>query len=168
LDIFADPSFGHVAHDHGGSLMKKYIVRLEADERTCLKQLVGTGKAAAHRIRHANILLAVDQSEAGLKMTDVEAARAFHASVRSIELLRKRLVEEGLDVALDRRKPSNPSVEKMFDGDKEAKLVAIACGPKPAGRARWTLELLADRVVALKIVDRCSPQTIMRTLLKTS
>jgi hypothetical protein len=148
--------------------MKKYIVRLEAEERTQLKQVVAIGRAAAHRIRHANILLAVDQSEAGAKMTDIEASRAFHASVRSIESLRKRLVEEGLEAALDRRKPSNPSVEKMFDGDKEAKLIAIACGPKPAGRARWTLELLADRVVALKVVEHCSPQTVMRTLLKTS
>ena len=148
--------------------MKKYIVRLEAEERTQLKQVVAIGKAAAYRIRHANILLAVDQSEAGAKMTDIEAARAFHASVRSIESLRKRLVEEGLEAALDRRKPLNPSVEKMFDGDKEAKLIAVACGPKPAGRARWTLELLADRVVALKIVEHCSPQTVMRTLLKTS
>jgi Homeodomain-like domain len=148
--------------------MKKYIVRLEAEERAQLKQVIAIGKSAAHRIRHANILLAVDQSEAGAKMTGIEASRAFHASVRSIESLRKRLVEEGLEAALDRRKPSNPSVEKMFDGDKEAKLIAIACGPKPAGRARWTLELLADRVVALKVVEHCSPQTVMRTLLKTS
>ena len=148
--------------------MKKYIVRLEAEERDRLKQLVTAGKAAAYRIRHANILLAVDQSETGSKMTDVEAARAFHASVRSIESLRKRLVEEGLDAALDRKKRSDPSIERMFDGDKEAKLVAIACGAKPEGRVRWTLELLAERVVMLKIVDRCSPQTIMRTLQKTS
>jgi hypothetical protein len=148
--------------------MKKYIVWLDAGERTRLKQLVGAGKTAAYRIRHANILLAVDQSEEGSKMTDVEAARAFNASVRSIELLRKRLVEEGLDAALDRKKQVSPSVEKIFDGEKEARLIAIACGPKPQGRVRWTLELLADRVVSLKIVDHCSPQTIMRTLQKTS
>lgn len=133
-----------------------------------MEQLIGVGKAAAYRIRHANILLAVDESDDGLKMTDVEAARAFNVGVRSIELLRRRLVEEGLDAALDRRKQVRPSVEKMFDGEKEAKLIAIACGPKPRGRARWTLELLADRVVALKIVERCSRQTVMRTLQKTS
>src|SRR5439155_9137964 len=148
--------------------MKKYIVRLDAEERLRLEQLIRVGKAAAYRIRHANILLAVDESQAGSKMKDVEAARAFNVGVRSIESLRRRLVEEGLDAALDRKKQVRPSVEKMFDGEKEAKLIAIACGPKPQGRARWTLELLADRVVALKIVDRCSPQTIMRTLLKTS
>src|SRR5712691_7471408 len=104
--------------------MKKYIVRLDAEERAQLKQLVGAGKAAAYRIRHANILLAVDESEAGPKMKDVEAARAFGVGVGSIESLRKRLVEEGLDAALDRRKQVRPSIEQMFDGEKEAKLIA--------------------------------------------
>jgi hypothetical protein len=148
--------------------MKKYIVRLQAVERSMLEQLVRIGKAAAYRIRHANILLAVDQSDEGPKMKDIEAARAFNASVRSIEALRKRLVEEGLDAALDRKKQARPSVEQMFDGEKEAKLIAIACGEKPQGRTRWTLELLADRVVTLNIVEHCSPQTVMRVLKKTS
>lgn len=147
--------------------MKKYIVRLDAAERVRLEQLVRVGKAAAYRIRHANILLAVDESAAGAKMKDDEVARAFHVSVRTLESLRRRLVEEGLDAALARKKQERPSVEPMFDGEKEAKLIALACGPKPQGRARWTLELLADRVVALKIVERCSPQTVMRVLKKT-
>jgi len=148
--------------------MKKYIVRLDAAERERLEQLVRVGKAAAYRIRHANILLAVDESAPGLKMKDDAAARTFHMSVRSIESLRQRLVEEGLDAALERKKQEHPSVAPMFDGEKEAKLIALACGPKPQGRARWTLELLSDRVVALKIVERCSPQTVMRVLKKTS
>jgi transposase len=148
--------------------MRKYIVRLDAEERSRLEQLVGVGKAAAYRIRHANILLAVDESQAGAKMKDVEAARAFNVGVRSIESLRKRLVEEGLDAALDRKKQVRPSIEKMFDGEKQARLIAIACGAKPPGRTRWTLELLADRVVTLKIVEHCSRQTVMRTLKKTS
>lgn len=146
--------------------MKKYIVRLDAAERAWLEQLVRTGKAAAYRIRHANILLAVDESAAGLKMKDEAAAQAFHVSVRGVESLRQRLVEEGLEVALARKKPERPSIERIFDGEKEAKLIALACGPKPEGRARWTLELLADRVVALKIVEHCSPQTVMRVLKK--
>ena len=133
-----------------------------------MEQLVGVGKAAAYRIRHANILLAVDESDAGPRMKDVDAARAFNVSVRSIESLRKRLVEEGLDAALDRKKQTRPSVEKIFDGEKEAKLIALACGPKPPGRTRWTLQLLADRVVTLKIAGHCSPQTVMRTLQKTN
>jgi hypothetical protein len=144
------------------------MVRLDAKERYRLEQLVGVGNAAAYRIRHANILLAVDESDAGPRMKDIDAALAFNVSVRSIESLRKRLVEEGLDAALDRKKQVRPSVEKIFDGEKEAKLIAIACGPKPAGRTRWTLQLLADRVVTLKIAEHCSPQTVMRTLQKTS
>lgn len=148
--------------------MKRYVVRLEAEERARLEQLVRSGKAAALRIRHANILLAVDESAGSAKLKDTEAASAFGVSVRSIESLRKRFVEDGLDAALARKKQVRPSVESMFDGEKEARLIAIACGPKPAGRARWTLELLADRVVSLQIVERCSPQTILRTLQKTS
>jgi hypothetical protein len=148
--------------------VKKYIVRLEAGERERLEQLVRVGKVAAYRVRHANVLLGVDESDAGPKLTDVDAARAFNVSVRSVESLRQRWVEEGLDAALDRKKQVRPSVEPMFDGEKEAQLIAIACGPKPQGRARWTLELLADRVVALNIVERCSPATVCRTLKKTS
>jgi transposase len=149
-------------------MKKKYIVRLEAEERARLEQLVRVGKAAAYRIRHANILLGVDESEAGPRMKDAEAARAFGVSVQSIESLRRRLVEEGLDAALERKKQVRPSIEKMFDGEKEAQLIALACGPKPEGRARWTLELLAERVVALQIVEHCSPQTVMRVFKKTS
>lgn len=148
--------------------MKRYVVRLEADERARLEQLVGKGKSAALRIRHANLLLAVDESEAGAKLKDREAAAAFGIAVRSIEWLRQRFVEEGLDAALDRKKQVRPSVDRMFDGEKEARLIAVACGAAPEGRMRWTLELLSERVVALKIVDHCSPQTIMRTLKKTS
>ena len=144
--------------------MKRFVVRLEAEERRGLEQLVRTGKAAALRIRHANILLAVDESDEGAKLKDTQAAAAFGVAVRSIESLRQRFVEEGLDSALERKKQVRPSVEAMFDGEKEARLIAIACGPKPEGRVRWTLELLAERVVSLPIVERCSPQTILRTL----
>jgi Homeodomain-like domain len=148
--------------------MKKYVVRLEDDERLVLEQMVRTGKRAALTIRHANILLAVDESDAGAKLSDVEASQAFGVAVRSIESLRKRLVEQGLESALVRKAQVRPSVERMFDGEKEAKLIAIACSSKPEGRTRWTLELLAERVVALKIVEKCSPQTIGRVLQKTS
>ncbi len=147
--------------------MKKYVVDLSAEERQRLEQIVRVGKAAAYRIRHANILLAVDESPAGAKIKDAAAAQAFHVSVRTVELLRERLVEEGLDAALERKKSVRPSIEPMFDGEKEAKLIALACGPKPEGRVRWTLQLLAERVVTLNIVESCSPQTIMRVLKKT-
>lgn len=148
--------------------MKKYIVRLEAEERERLERLVGTGKAAAYKIRHANILLAVDESKLGAKVTDKQVARTLGVGVRSIENLRQRFVEQGLEACLERRKQVRPSVERMFDGEKEAKLIAVACGPAPEGRVRWTLELLADRVVRLRIVDRCSTETVRRTLQKTS
>lgn len=148
--------------------MKKYVVRLEADERVRLEHMVRGGKAGAFRIRHANVLLAVDESEAGPGLKDAAVAEALGVAVRSIESLRQRFVEEGLDAALERRKQVRPSVEPMFDGEKEARLIAVACGAKPDGRARWTLELLAERVVALKIVERCSPKTIERVLKKTN
>src|SRR3954470_18415571 len=99
--------------------MKKYVVRLEADERATLEQIVRTGKRSALTIRHANILLAVDESEAGPKMTDVEAARAFGVAVRSVESLRQRFVVEGLEASLARKRQVRPSVERMFDGEKE-------------------------------------------------
>jgi hypothetical protein len=146
--------------------MKKHVVRLEAEERAALEHIVRTGKRSALTIRHANILLAVDESDAGARMTDIEAARAFGVAVRSVESLRRRLVEEGLESALQRKKQARPSVERMFDGEKEARLIAVACGPKPEGRTRWTLQLLADRVVQLKIVEKCSPPTIGRVLKK--
>lgn len=148
--------------------MKKYIVRLEAEERDRLEGLVGTGKAAAYKIRHANILLAVDESESGPALTDKQVAKALGVAVRSVENLRRKLVEEGLDACLERKQQTSPRVERIFDGEKEAKLIAVACGPAPEGRARWTLELLRDRVVRLKIVEQCSTETVRRTLQKTS
>jgi hypothetical protein len=148
--------------------MKKWIVRLDPEERDRLQQLVRTGKAAAYKIRHANVLLAVDESDAGTGLPDEQVARTLGVAVRSIESLRCRCVEEGLDAAVERKKPKSPSVEPMFDGASEAKLIAVACGPKPAGRARWTLQLLADRVVELKIVGHCSRETVRRTLKKTN
>jgi hypothetical protein len=146
--------------------MKLWRGRLEADEREQLERLVRTGQAAAYKIRHANVLLAVDESEAGPKLTDAQVARTLGIAVRTIESLRRRWVEEGLASALGRKKRENPSIAPMFDGATEAHLIAVACGPKPKGRARWTMELLAERVVALKIVEHCSRETVRRTLKK--
>ena len=146
--------------------MKKWIVRLGAEERERLRQLVRVGKAAAYKIRHANVLLAVDESEDGPGLADLRVAETLRVSVRSIESLRRRFVEEGLEACVARKQQERPSIERMFDGEKEAKLIAVACGPAPKNRARWTLELLADRVVALRIVETCSPATIQRVLKK--
>ena len=148
--------------------MKKWRVRLEADERKRLECLVRGGKAGAYKIRHANVLLAVDESVDGRGQEDHEVAGTLGIAVRSIESLRRRFVEEGLDACLSRKKQLQPSVERMFDGQKEAKLIAVACGPAPEARARWTLQLLSDRVVELGIVEHCSRETVRRTLKKTS
>jgi hypothetical protein len=146
--------------------MKKWIVRLEFEERNRLGQLVRVGKAAAYKIRHANVLLAVDEADGGRGVTDEGVARTLGIGVRAIESLRRRFVKEGLEACLMRKKQETPRVEPIFDGEKEANLIAVACGPAPKDRARWTLELLADRVVQLRIVESCSPATIQRMLKK--
>lgn len=148
--------------------MKRWIVRLETEERQQLERLVRVGKAAAYKIRHANVLLAVDESEQGPGCKDVDVSRTLGVTVRSIEMLRRRFVEEGLEACLVHKKRGMPSVNRKFDGEQEAKLIALACGPPPKGRARWTLELLADQVVQLGIVESCGAETIRQTLKKTS
>jgi hypothetical protein len=148
--------------------MKRWIVRLEAEERDRLEQMVRVGKAAAYKIRHANVLLAVDESPAGRRRTDMDIAKTLGVTTRSIEMLRRRFVEQGLEACLARKAQERPSREPIFDGKKEAKLIALACGPVPQGRTRWTLELLADRAVALRIVERCSDETVRRVLKKTN
>lgn len=146
--------------------MKKWVVRLEAEERERLGKLVRVGKVAAYKIRHANVLLGVDEADGGRGFKDEEVGRTLGIGVRSIETLRRRFVEEGLEACLIRKKQETPRVEPIFDGEKEAKLIAVACGPAPKDRVRWTLKLLADRVVQLRIVESCSPSTIQRVLKK--
>lgn len=146
--------------------MKKWIVRLEAEERARLKQLVRIGKAAAYKIRHAHVLLAVDEGDGGRGLKDEQVAHTLGIGVRAIETLRRRFVEEGLEACLGHKKQETPRVEAIFDGQKEANLIAVACGPAPKDRARWTLQLLADRAVELEIVESCSPSTIQRVLKK--
>ena len=148
--------------------MKKHIVRLELQERQELERLVSRGRGAAYRIRHAHILLAADQSPGGPGLTDSRVATTLGVSVRSIEHLRRRLVEEGVEAALDRKKQSRPSVERKFDGRKEARLVALSCSRPPEGRKRWTLRLLADRLVELRVFESVSHESVRRTLQKTS
>lgn len=146
--------------------MKNYIVRLETAERECLRKIVSAGKAAAFKIRRANILLQSDVNGPG--WIDVRIAEGLGVSVRAIELLRKRFVEEGLETCLQRQKQM-PSLHRFkFDGAQEARLVQIVCSSPPSGRNRWTLRLLADRLVELKIFDSVSYETVRQTLKKTS
>lgn len=147
---------------------KRYVVRLEAQERERLQRLVSVGKGAARKLTHARVLLQTDQSDAGPDWTDERIAEGLGIASRSIERIRKRFVEDGLDSALARKKQSRPSKERLLDGAKEAKLIAVCCSRPPEGRRRWTLRLLADRLVELTIVDSISYETVRRTLKKTS
>jgi hypothetical protein len=144
---------------------KHYVVRLEAAERQRLEQLVQVGKVAGYKIRHANMLLMADVD--GPAMTDEQISQALGVSVGQMEHLRKRLVEDGLDACLVRKPQERPRIEPIFDGEKEARLIALACSEAPAGRARWSLRLLADRAVELRIVESTSHETVRQVLSKT-
>jgi transposase len=145
---------------------KKYIVRLTEDEQAELTNMVSKGKTPAYRIKHANILLAVDGN--GMKMTDEEAAEAYRCHENTVRNVRQRLVEHGMQAALKRKAQDEPSRPRILDGQKEARLIAIACGQPPDGRSCWTLKLLADKLVELGIVEAISAQTVRRTLKKTN
>jgi transposase len=144
---------------------KRYIVRLTEAERKELETLVNTGKAAAYRIKHANILLKADADGPG--WTDGQIADAFGCHARTVENVRRRLVLEGMKAALERKRRAHPPREKILDGKAEARLIALACGEAPEGRVRWTLALLADKLVELNVVESVSYQTVRRTLKKT-
>jgi len=145
---------------------KTYIVRLTEDEREMLTQMVSKGKAAAYKIKHANILLAVDADGPG--NSDKAAAAMFSCHSNTVRNVRQRFVENGLENALARKTRDAPPREKILDGAREARLIALACSESPEGRSRWTLELLADELVELGVVDAISPSTVCRTLKKTN
>lgn len=145
--------------------MKKYIVRLEPEEREQLQVLINKGKVAGFKIRHANMLLMADAD--GPDWSDEKIAEGLGVSVGQCEHLRKRFVEQGLEACLQRKTQERPSVEPKFDGDKEARLIALACSKAPDGYGRWSLRLLADHAVKLDIVDSTSHETVRRTLQKT-
>ena len=144
---------------------KTYIVRLTDQEREELTALVSKGKGAARKLTHARVLLKADADGPG--WTDERIAEALDVGRRTVENIRKRWVEEGFEAALNRKKRCRPPREKILDGEKEAKLIAIACEHPPKGRKRWTLSLLADQLVELEIVESISYETVRRTLKKT-
>ena len=145
---------------------KRYVVRLTEEERTELEGLVSKGKAAAYRIRHAHLLLAVEAD--GPNWIDEQAAHAYRCHRGTVENVRWRFVEEALEAALQRKKQVHPSRERVLDGEKEARLITLACSQPPSGRARWTLQLLADELVALQVVESICDQTVRRALKKTN
>jgi hypothetical protein len=147
--------------------VKKYVVRLNVDEREQLEALIRKGKSPAQRLLKARILLKADVSEAGEGWSDGRIIEALETSPSMVYRVRKQLVEEGFEAVLSRKQRATPAVARIFDGEKEAKLIALACSKPPKGRARWTLRLLENKVVELHIVDRASDSTIGRALKKT-
>jgi transposase len=149
------------------SAVKKYIVTLSGAEREQLTALIHSGKHPAQKLLKARILLKADTSQGGEGWSDSQIAVALQTSVDTVSRTRQRLVEEGLEAALIRKHSPNSARRRIFDGAAEARLIALACSKPPAGRARWTLQLLEEAVVELKIVERASDNTIGRTLKKT-
>lgn len=147
--------------------VKRYVVRLEPDEREHLEAMLRKGKQRAQVLTKARILLKADVSEAGEGWSDSRLIEALGASPSTIHRTRKQLVEEGLDAVLSRKPRATPAVAKIFDGAAEARLIALACSNPPEGHARWSLRLLESKVVELGIVARASDTTIQRTLKKT-
>jgi len=146
---------------------KKYVVQLTDDERDFLTQLIARKGVAARKRTRAQILLKADAGEQGSGWIDQRVAEAFDVSSRTVENVRRRLVEEGLDGAISRKPQCRPSRQRLLDGEKEARLVAICCSQVPAGHARWTLKMLADKLVRLEIVESISRETVRKVLKKS-
>src|SRR5215203_5618993 len=148
-------------------MKKKYPVILSDTERDELKRLIAAGTAPARKLTHARILLKADQSPEGPGWVDEKVAEALETSQPTVSRVRKQYFEEGLEAALNRRAP-NRVYHRKLDCEQEARLVALACSEPPEGQARWSLRLLADRVVELEVVEEISYQTVRRTLKKTN
>jgi transposase len=148
-------------------MKKLYRVKLLAEERAQLQELLSKGKAAARTLMHARILLKADEGVAGPRLSDDQIAEAVEVNRSTVERVRMRCVEEGVEAAL-RPRPSRQLHPRKLDGVQEAHLVALACSPAPKGRNRWSLRLLADKLVELEVVDDISYETVRQTLKKTN
>ena len=148
-------------------MKKKYVVTLTSEERQMLQEMLSRGKTAARKLAHARILLKADASASGPAWSDDAIAQGLEVGRATVERVRKEFVEEGLQAALERRK-SCRVYERTLDGDDEAHLVALACSQAPEGRGRWTVRLLAARMVQLEYVEQVSKDTIWRVLKKTN
>jgi hypothetical protein len=148
--------------------MEKYKVTLTVQERQGLEQLISAGKAAARKLAHARILLLADEGPDGLRRSDEEIVAALQVSLSTIARVRKRFVTESLHAALDPR-PQPPRPEKVkITGDVEKQLIEVACSDPPQGRCRWTLQLLADRLVVLGCLTSVSTEAVRQALKKTT
>jgi len=147
---------------------KKYLVTLTDEERQHLGKLVSAGKRSARALTRARALLKADQAPGGPAWEDAAIADALGCGHRTVERVRQRFVERGLDAALSHKPQDRPSRPRALDGAAEARLIALACSTPPRGRARWTLKLLADKLVELEVVESVSDETVRRALKKTS
>jgi transposase len=148
--------------------MSKDIVKLDTDQRGSLEHLIRSGQAPARKLLHARILLKADSGEGGPNWPDTQISEALEVSVPTIWRVRRRFVEQGLDDALNRRpQPERPS-KRILDGEKEAHLIALTCGEKPEGEGRWSLRLLAERLLKVGEVDEVSHETVRQVLKKTN
>ena len=147
--------------------IKKFVVKLSEAERNHLQGLINKGKSPAKRLLKARILLKTDAGAHGEGWSDGRVVEALDTNLSMVTRVRQQFVEEGLEAALSRKQRANPAITPIFDGEKEARLVALACSTPPEGRARWTLRLLEEKVVELGIVERASDNTIGRVLKKT-
>lgn len=147
-------------------MLKKYIVRLTDEERKILQEVVAKLKGSSQKVRRAQVLLKADAD--GPAWTDARIAEAFGCRTKTVENIRQRLVTEGFAITLHGQPRLQPPCPKLLDGEQEAKLIALRLGPPPAGFANWTLRLLAEKVVALEIVESISHETVRRTLKKTA
>jgi hypothetical protein len=145
---------------------KKFIVRLSEEERVICREVIKSLKGSSQKVRRAQILLKADAD--GPAWTDSRIAEAFNCRVQTIENLRKCLVTEGFEAALERKKRQESPTPPKLDGEAEAKLIAMRLGKPPAGYGHWTLQLLADELVALEVVDSISHETVRKVLKKTA
>jgi len=149
-------------------MTKRYRVTLEAEEREALRGLLSKGKEDVRRLKHAQVLLAADESPGGPRRKDEAIAESVGVGRATVERVRRRFVEEGLELALSPYRTPRREYHTKLDGEQEARLIAVACSRPPEGRSRWTLALLADRIVELKVVDSVSRETVRKTLKKMS
>ena len=147
--------------------VEKYIVKLTEAERTYLQGILNKGKSPAKRLLKARILLKADESELGESWSDGQIIKALDTNETMVWRVRRQFVEEGLEAVLSRKQRATPAITPIFDGEKTARLTALACSAPPEGRTRWTLRLLEDKVVELGIVECASDNTIGRVLKKT-
>ena len=148
-------------------MAKKYRVTLTPEERVELEGMLSKGKADARKLAHARILLQADAGDGGPARADEQVAAGLNVSTRTVERVRQRFVEDGLQAAL-LPKPTKRIYARVLDGAQEAHLIALACTKPPAGKRRWTLRLLAAQVVELGYADRVSHETVRRVLKKAS